>query len=290
MKPLRIAVASGKGGTGKTMVATSFVDSLSSTHSIQILDCDVEAPNTHLFLNPKISNNVSVDLLIPHIDATRCTLCGICVKNCVYNALAKIGEKIQVFPQICHGCGSCTLLCPEGAISEIPKEIGRIYLGATNTGAQFGMGELTISEPMGTPIIHQLKKFADMDRDLIIFDSPPGASCSVVATLYNTDYVIMVTEPTPFGLHDLQQMVGVLTTLAIPGGVIINRVGIGDDQVETYLAQTDYPILMKIPYDEKIAQGLARGRILLDSNPEFRTEFKKLYEVILNSAKNEERI
>jgi len=153
MAPLKIAVASGKGGTGKTMVATSLAVSLAQKYRVQILDCDVEAPNAHLFLKPTITEKSSSEMLFPQIDESLCTTCGICVENCVYHALANVNEKILVFPQLCHGCGSCQLLCPEKAITEIPREIGQISLGITDTGVKFGMGELTISEPMGTPII-----------------------------------------------------------------------------------------------------------------------------------------
>jgi len=282
MVPIKIAVASGKGGTGKTMVATSLAVCLAEIHSVQILDCDVEAPDTHLFLKPTITENQPATLLLPQIDEYLCTTCGICVDNCVYHALAKAGDKILVFPQLCHGCGSCQLLCPEKAITEMPREIGQINLGETDSGIRFGMGELTISEPMGTPIIHQLKKYSDEAREFIILDSPPGASCSVVATLYNTDYVLLVTEPTPFGLHDLKQMIGVLSVLDIPGGVIINRDGIGDNQVENFLTGTPYPILMRIPFHAEIAQGLARGQVLVDFSPNYSEQFNMLYENIIN--------
>jgi len=277
---MKIAIASGKGGTGKTTVATSLADALASSFSINFFDCDVEAPNAHLFLNPDLKDIKPAVIPIPVINDEACSACGLCVNVCQYHALAVIQGKVLVFPQLCHGCGSCTLNCPERAISERERDIGRLYFGKTSTGISHYMGMLTVSEPMPTPIIHQLKASMQEHADITIYDSPPGASCAVVATTYDADYVLLVTEPTPFGLHDLKQMLGIVKQLNAPAGVIINRQGIGDKRVENFLAQSPYPILMTIPHRIEIAAGLASGRLLTEILPAYRHQFIALYEKI----------
>lgn len=284
MAPIKIAVASGKGGTGKTMVATSLAAVLAYEGDIQFLDCDVEAPNAHLFLNPEFSLSESAVIMVPEINKKQCTLCGICVKECAFNALAMVGEKILVFPQLCHGCGNCSLLCPEKAITEQPKEIGQLRSGKAKQRINYLMGELSISEPMAAPVIRQLKRLMDPQAETTILDSPPGASCSVVATINDADYVLLVTEPTPFGLHDLKQMLGILEQTGSAAGVIINRAGIGDNQVRDYLGGTKYPILEEIPFQERIASGLAQGKLFIDIIPSYRENFKEIYGKICNAV------
>jgi MinD superfamily P-loop ATPase len=280
---MKIAVASGKGGTGKTMVATSLAASLAPDFNICFLDCDVEAPNAHLFLKPDIDRALPAVIQLPDIDRACCTLCGRCTQVCEYNALAKIGTTIMVFPQLCHGCGSCTRLCPEEAIREVPRQIGTISRGKTADGSAYGMGELSISEPMPTPVINQLKSaFSDDDADLTIIDSPPGASCSVVAAVHDADFVLLVTEPTPFGWHDLKQMLGVLSQTGTPAGVIVNREGIGDTPIENNLSKHGIPILLKIPFQVEIAEGLAAGKLLTDILPEYKTRVTDLFQNIRN--------
>ena len=274
---MNIAIASGKGGTGKTMVATSLATSLAPEHDIQFLDCDVEAPNAHLFMNPKILETKPAVIPVPTINEDACILCSRCVDICEFNALAMLGDQILVFEQLCHGCGSCMIHCPVEAIEETPREIGELKIGTFEEHHPYFYGELTISEPMPTPIIRQLKKLMHKNREVTILDSPPGASCPVVATLNDADFVILVTEPTPFGLHDLRQMIGVLEKTGAPAGVIINRDGIGDASVEEYLADTPYLILMKIPYQENIAQGLAAGELLIDIIPTIKRRFVDLF-------------
>lgn len=287
---MKIAVASGKGGTGKTTVATSLAISLSNAHDVQFLDCDVEAPNAHLFLNPVFEDQKPAVIRIPKIDQDRCTLCGKCVEVCEFHALVKVGKTIMVFPQLCHGCGSCTWNCPEGAITEIPNPIGKIEWGVSLSKINFAHGVLTLSEPMSTPIIRQLKKMDGIDdREIMILDAPPGASCSVVETLRGVDFALLVTEPTPFGLHDLKQMLGIVEEMKIPCGVVINREGIGNDQVRTYLAEHEIPVLMQIPFEKEIAQGTAAGQTLNDIHPEFEKEFLNLYHQIYEIVGRESR-
>jgi len=284
----QIVILSGKGGTGKTMVSTSMAASLASTMAIQFLDCDVEAPNAHLFLKPQITQSYPAVIRIPKIHEQHCTACGRCVEVCEFNALAMLQEKVLVFPQLCHGCGSCFLNCPANAITEESRQIGQISHGTVKPDIDFSMGELTISEPMPTPIIRQLKERVRKDLAVTLLDSPPGASCAVVATLNHADFVLLVTEPTPFGLHDLRQMLGILERTGTPAGVIINRDGIGDKRTEVFLSETQYPVLMRIPYQEQIAVSLAKGELLITILPEYQERFMELFNHIKTILSNAE--
>lgn len=277
---MQIAVASGKGGTGKTMVATSLAASLVDAEPVTFLDADVEAPNAHLFLKPNFTNEEPVEVLTPKINLDRCTRCGRCVAVCQYNAIAKIGDQMLVFPQLCHACGSCHLACPEGAIQEVGRPVGKLRSGPTPADIDFHTGELAIGEPMPTPVIRALKKAAPRNSSLIITDCPPGASCSVVTAIHDADFVLLVTEPTPFGWHDLQQMLGVLRQTSTPAGIIINRDGIGDPAIEAQFESLPIPILMRIPFREEIAARLARGNLLTDILPDYKEAFRSLYEQI----------
>jgi MinD superfamily P-loop ATPase len=274
---VQIAVASGKGGTGKTTIATSLALSLASLAKVRYFDCDVEAPNGHLFLKPEFSERTPAVILIPQIQNEKCTACGRCVEICQFHALAKVGKNILVFPQLCHGCGSCTWNCPENAITEVPNPIGTLERGLALENIEFFRGQLTISEPMPTPIIRQLKKMGHpLPNAIDIFDAPPGASCSVVETLHGVDYVLLVTEPTPFGLHDLKQMVGILRDMNIPAGVVINRDGIGNNVVEMFCSAEKLPVLLRIPFDRQIAEGISKGKTLVDIFPEYSAVFQRL--------------
>ena len=277
---MRIAVASGKGGTGKTMVATSLAAAAAIDRPVRFLDCDVEAPNAHLFLNPVITRNEQAVIPVPEIDSEVCTVCGRCVEVCTFHALAKLGTRILVFPQLCHGCGSCSLQCPEDAITEKPRAIGKLSFGMTKEGIFYSQGELTISEPMPTPIIRQLKNNLPDDKILTILDSPPGASCSVVTTVHDVDFLLLVTEPTAFGLHDLRQMLGIVQKTRTPVGVIINRAGVENPDLENLLEEQSIPVLMRIPYKGEIAAGLASGQLLIDCFPEYKPAFIKLLQSI----------
>lgn len=276
---MQIAVASGKGGTGKTTIATSLALSLVEISGVAYLDCDVEAPNGHLFLKPELTRQTDAVIRIPEIQVDRCTLCGKCVEVCQFSALAKVGKTIMVFPQLCHGCGSCTWNCPENAIVEVPNPIGVLETGSTPEGIFFARGVLTISEPMPTPIIRQLKRLEKpVNISIAILDAPPGASCSVVETLRGSDYAVLVTEPTPFGLHDLKQMQGIVEEMKIPAGVIINRVNGEYKELDDYLAEKKLPVLLRIPYDRRIAEGVAQGKTLLDIYPEYQMTLQVLYD------------
>jgi MinD superfamily P-loop ATPase len=274
-----IAVASGKGGTGKTTIATSLALSLQQEgRSVSFLDCDVEAPNAHLFLVPNFRQERDVDLLIPKVDEEKCTGCGRCAEVCQYHAIVVLGGKTLVFPELCHGCGSCTLECPEKAISEVPVKLGQLEAGKSPDGINFARGLLDVGEPMAVPIIHQLKKWhSSPEMEISIWDSPPGTSCPVVESIRGADFLLLVTEPTPFGLHDLRLAAQLSTELRLPTGVVINRDGIGDNQVEAFCKQSDIPILMRIPLDRDIGAGIAQGKNLIEIRPEYRVELLNMF-------------
>jgi MinD superfamily P-loop ATPase len=279
-----LTIASGKGGTGKTMVATSLALSLAATNPEQsplFLDCDVEAPDAHLFLHPSLTEQQEVGLLIPSVDETQCTHCGKCAEVCQYHAIAVLGQKTLVFPQLCHGCGSCTALCPEKAITEIADRMGVIERGQADAGISFAHGVLDVGEPMAVPVIRQLKKWAQPNPgQVVVRDAPPGTSCPVVETVRGSDYLLLVTEPTPFGLHDLRLAVQVAGELGIPAGVIINRENGPFPVLEEFCANQNLPVLMRIPFKRVIAEGVAQGRTLVDIHPEYADHFRRLFSQI----------
>ncbi len=278
---MRIAVASGKGGTGKTTIATSLARSLTGCGEVWFVDCDVEAPNGHLFLKPILDRQSPAVVNVPEIQSETCTACGRCVQVCQYHALAQIGKTILVFPQLCHGCGSCAWNCPAGAIAEVPNAIGLLEAGLTAEGIHFSHGKLTISEPMPTPVIRQLKQFEHPTEEAtVILDAPPGASCSVVETLRGVDFVLLVTEPTPFGLHDLKQMARIVQEMGIPAGVAVNRGSNPYPPLEAFCSESHLPMLLRIPFDRRIAAGLAQGQTLVEIEPEYAGVLRSLLEWI----------
>jgi len=276
---MRIAVASGKGGTGKTTIATSLALSLAGFEIPPIfLDGDVEAPNAHLFLSPAFEQLQEVAIQIPQVDESKCTYCGKCAEACQYHAIVMMGKKTLVFPQLCHGCGSCALVCPEHAICETPQVIGVLERGSARSNISFARGVLNIGEPMAVPVIRQLKQWVQPRLDqLEILDAPPGTSCPVVESMRGADFILLVTEPTPFGLHDLRLAVQVAHELKIPVGVVINRDGIGDKQVDEFCQSEGLPILMRVPFERAIAQGVAKGKPLVDIHPEYVELFQQLF-------------
>jgi MinD superfamily P-loop ATPase len=281
---MKIAVASGKGGTGKTTIATSLALSLAMGELGQpvsplptFLDCDVEGPNAHLFLAPTFERRQNVAIQIPRVDAAKCTACGKCAEVCQYHAIVVLGKRTLVFSQLCHGCGSCTLVCPEGAISEELHPIGVLEAGPATLGIPFARGVLNVGEPMATPAIRQLKQWAiPPDGSPVILDAPPGTSCPVVETVRGADYLLLVTEPTPFGLHDLRLAAEVAAELGIPTGVIINRDGVGDAAVDAFCAAAGLPVMLRIPFERAIAEGIAQGRTLVEIHPEYMPRLRVL--------------
>jgi MinD superfamily P-loop ATPase len=271
-----ISIASGKGGTGKTTVATNFAYALQQP--VLLLDCDVEEPNAHLFVRPIITSITPVYKPVPQLDPEKCTYCGTCAEFCAYNAIAVIKEQVLIFAELCHGCGGCSLICPENALIEAGEEIG-VKEHGTVGNIEFAHGKLNIGDAMAAPVIRSVKSTID-SHELVIMDAPPGTSCSVVTTLLGSDFCLLVTEPTPFGLHDLQLAVDVVRQLDIPFGVVINRADIGDGQVETYCHEEQIPILMTLPNDRRIAEAYSRGEMLVKILPEYRQAFRQLLETI----------
>ncbi len=271
-----ISVASGKGGTGKTTIATSLALSLGE---VQFLDCDVEEPNAHIFLKPQIRERIPVGIPVPKVDESRCTFCGKCAQVCEFNAIVVIKKKVLVFPDLCHGCGGCTYICPEAAIREVEKPIGVIEKGRAGT-IDFIHGVLNIGEPMAPPLIRQVKKQIDHTCACVIIDASPGTSCPVVEAVNGSDFCVLVTEPTPFGLNDLTLAVAMLSKLAIPCGVVINCADIGDDEVVKYCKREGIPVLMTIPWDRKIAAAYSTGMPLVEALPHYTGSFSRLYETI----------
>ncbi len=275
---MKIAVASGKGGTGKTTVAVSFA--LSWDSGVTFADCDVEEPNSHIFLKPDITGSRQFSLQIPAIDEERCNYCGKCREICRFNAITIFGKTIMSFPDMCHSCGGCFLVCDQGAIREAKRIVGTVEWGTAKEMAFF-QGRLRIGEAMSSPLIKEVKKQAENSQtDLTVLDAPPGTSCPVIKTVRDTNFVVLVAEPTPFGLHDLKLAAATIATLDIPMGVVINKSGIGDNSVENWCKDQGIPVLMNIPFSRAAAEAYATGRPLVELQPELKTGFKRLIEEI----------
>jgi MinD superfamily P-loop ATPase len=277
---LTVSVASGKGGTGKTTVAVNLALALSGARPVQFLDCDVEEPNAQFFLKPRIEASEEVAILVPEIDESRCDFCGLCARICAYNALAVVEPTVLVFSELCHGCGACALLCPSKAIREVPKRIGVVESGRAGT-IDFLQGRLDIGQAMSPPLIRALKKRRAAGRTVVI-DAPPGTSCPVVESMRGSDFCLLVTEPTPFGLHDLELAAGAAKELGLPRGILINRAdgGDGDARVQAFAAGEKIPVLMTIPFDRRIAEAYSRGETLLDLDPAWKGRFLALFEAM----------
>jgi MinD superfamily P-loop ATPase len=273
-----ISIASGKGGTGKTLVATSLALSLKDRERVQLLDCDVEEPNDHIFLKPVISRREAVCIPVPRVDEKKCTYCGKCAEVCAYNAIAVLPQRVLVFAELCHGCGACSYLCPEKAISEEGRETGVVEQGKSD-GIDFVQGRLTVGEAMPSPVIRRVKEYANPDG-VVIIDVPPGTSCPVVESVKDSHFCLLVTEPTPFGLNDLVLAVETVRELDIPLGVVLNRAGVGDNKVEEYCRRENIPILLTIPLDTEIARLYSRGMTLAEGMPQWQERFIGLFEKI----------
>ena len=271
-----ISVASGKGGTGKTTVSTNLAASLD--RKLRLLDCDVEEPNIHLFIKPENVESTVEYTFVPLIDESACTGCGECAKLCEFNALAVIGKKVLVFPELCHSCLGCQMICPEDAISDGKRELGTIETG-TWRDISFSYGRLRVGEAMSPPLISRVQCLIQPD-ELVIVDAPPGTSCPAIAAMKDSDFVLLVTEPTPFGLHDLKLTVEAVKQLHKPCGLVINRSDIGNDDVYRYAEQESLPILMEIPFQRSIAELYSTGKLLVEESPEWRQKYLELYDKI----------
>jgi MinD superfamily P-loop ATPase len=271
-----ICIASGKGGTGKTTVATSLARSLNG--DVQILDCDVEAPNAHLFMKPEFNHSEKITVPIPEVDLEKCDFCGQCGEICQFSAITVIGQKVLTFPELCHSCKGCLMVCPREAISEKGRELGVLEKGWSGP-VEFIHARLRVGEAMSPPLINAVKGYIDSQK-IAIIDAPPGTSCPVITALKGSDFALLVTEPTPFGLNDLKLAVGAVRVLEIPLGIIINRSDVGDDQVVTYAKEEGIPILMEIPNDRKIAEAYSRGIMMVDVDPDLKVRFQGVYKRI----------
>jgi MinD superfamily P-loop ATPase len=278
-----LAVASGKGGTGKTTIATNLAVTLARrAERVCYVDCDVEEPNGHIFLKPDISLSKPVGVPVPEVDESKCTGCGKCGEICQYSAIVCLYKTVLTFSELCHGCGGCTYVCPEGAISEVPREVGIVEEGAAD-GVRFVHGRLRIGEAMSPPLIREVKRRIPIDG-IAIVDAPPGTSCPVIEALKGADYVVLVTEPTPFGLNDLELAVGMVRELGLPMGVVINRSDVGDDRVKDYCEQESIDVLAEIPVDRKVAEAYSRGEMAVDAVPGLDQLFEDVFQFIFEDV------
>ncbi len=272
-----IAVASGKGGTGKTTVAVNLARVCGT--DVHLLDCDVEEPNAHLFLKGELcGDQETVSIPVPEVDEALCDGCGECSRFCEYKALAVLAKRVLVFPEMCHGCGGCMRVCPKGAILEVPRRIGVVE---TRRAGEITLvqGRLDVGVAMSPPLIRAVKAHIPKEGDAIL-DAPPGTSCPVIATLRETDTVVLVTEPTPFGLNDLKLAVAMVREMKVPFGVVVNRAGSGDDRVQAYCREEWIPVFGEIPDDRRIAEAYSRGELIVDALPEYRERFRALWETV----------
>lgn len=277
---ITISIASGKGGTGKTTVAVNMA--LSLEEHVQLLDCDVEEPNAHIFIRPQIDEVKPVYLPMPKIDERLCDHCGRCSEFCEFHAISVVGNKAIVFPELCHGCGGCVLVCPKKAIVEENRQVGIVKKG-TMAGVELVYGELNVGEPMPVPVIRAVKMSIDPNKTTIV-DAPPGTSCPVIESVRGSDYCLLVSEPTPFGLHDLKLMVEVLKEIKIPFGVVVNRAGTGDSRIYDYCEAENIPILLEIPLDRRIAELYSRGIPFATEISGWKNRFRSLFSSVMEKA------
>ncbi len=282
---MKIAIASGKGGTGKTTVAANLAAAWAlNGEEVTYVDCDVEEPNGHLFLKPNIRSTETVTALIPKVNNALCDGCGLCAEICNFSAIVVIAGKPLTFPELCHSCGGCSLVCSPKAIEEVPREIGIIETGiagrqALTRGVNFISGKLKIGEAMPGPLIRKVKQAIGAE-DLAIIDAPPGTSCPVVETIKGCDYVLLVTEPTPFGLNDLKLAVEVVRKLDLNHGILLNRAGLGDDRIHRFCREEGIDLIAEIPDDRKIAEAYSRGELLIQALVSYQSLFSRIITVI----------
>lgn len=283
-----IAVASGKGGTGKTTVSASLAQVWGAP--VVAVDLDVEEPNLHLFLRPEINSRQQAWLEVPRVVEGACTACGACSELCQFKAISLLGDVLLTFPEMCHGCGGCLAVCPSGALTPDQRELGEILWGRAE-GVGFLSGRLRVGEAMSPPLMRQVRQalavlLADGGRDAIV-DSPPGVSCPAVNAVMDADAILLVTEPTPFGLHDLALAREAFTPLGKPMAAVINRAGLGDDRVREFCQREGLPILAEIPFARRAAEAYARGQVLASVSDEYRDLFADLAQDLRRLAAGE---
>ncbi len=283
---LTISVAAGKGGTGKTLVATSLALALDEMYpeAIQLIDCDVEEPNADILLHPQITRQESVHILVPQVDLEKCVRCGKCAEACQFSAIAVIRQAVITFPELCAGCGACSYVCAQGAIAEIQRQVGMLSCGQTPEGIAFVQGRLAVGDLRATPVTKAVKEHIAEDM-ITILDAPPGTACPMQETIEDSDYCVLVTEPTPFGLANLQDSVETCRRMDIPCGVIVNRDGVGNAGVEQYCAAEDLPLLLRIPQQRRIAEAYSRGETLVKVFPEWTEPLQQVFKQVAELAR-----
>jgi MinD superfamily P-loop ATPase len=276
---MKIAIASGKGGTGKTTISVNLAALLKDMgRQVTLVDCDVEEPNSHFFLSTTWQDEKTEYVPVPKIDDAKCLgeSCQKCSQACKFKAMIWMVNSIMVFPELCHSCGLCNLVCPADAISDTVREVGTLRHGQ-GRGVDFYGGLLRIGEAMAPPLISKVKEDASYN-DIQLLDCPPGTSCPVIESLQGADFVILVTEPTPFGLNDLRLAVGLMRKLGYPFGVVVNRAGMGDDCVEKYLEKESIPLIASIPHTQEAATAYSKGELLIDAFPSFKESYQALWD------------
>ncbi len=278
---MNIAVLSGKGGTGKTTVSTNLAYTLCKNgYSVKLLDLDAEEPNADLFFDIDFKQEISVDVKIPKVNNVKCMHCGDCAKACQFNAIVASKQATFVFSHLCHACGACLIACKYGALDEVTKNIGKIFIGKTDCGIEFVKSQMNIKEPSPVRVIRQAQKFIETDK-INILDCPPGVSCPTTQAIQVADFCVLVTEPTPFGLHDLKLAVDLCRSFNLKMGVVINRYDGVFFELESYLEKNHIPILLKIPFDRKIAFAYSNGELFSKIFSAYESAFLEVYNKIV---------
>ncbi|ACN17300.1 MinD2 [Desulforapulum autotrophicum HRM2] len=279
-----ITIASGKGGTGKTTVTVNLAAS-APKGDVAVFDCDVEEPNSHIFLKPENLSTTPISTMIPKVDMEKCTLCKACEEICQFSAITTIGKKVMTFPEMCHSCQGCVMVCPEGAITASTRELGTLVQGTNASGICLTWGELRVGEAMAPPLIEQVKEKIDPKKTALV-DAPPGTSCPAISALRDSDFALLVAEPTPFGLNDLALTVEALRVLKVPMGIVINRDDGETRVIDDYAAREKIEILARIPFTREAAAVCSKGLLLKEEIPEMEPLFTRLYSTVMERAKN----